>query len=33
MFRYKISVALFKQFETKTVVRIINLAKFMTTTG
>ena len=33
MFQYKIIVPLFKQFGTKTVVRLIDLAKFVATTG
>ena len=33
MFQYKISVPLIKQFGTKTMVRLIDLAKFVATTG
>ena len=33
MFQYKMSVPLIKQFGTKTMVRLIDLAKFVTTTG
>ena len=33
MFQYKISVPLIKQFGTKTMVRLIDLAKFGATTG
>ena len=33
MFKYQISVSLFKQFATKTVAGLIGLAKFVATTG
>ena len=33
MFQYKISVPLFKQLGTKTMVRLLDLAKFVATTG